>query len=144
MVSHNAFPGFGVTICGGNGEPLQEYDNARYRPSREESRSTVAAKYIISEAGQSFSIKLSLKPELEMRTEGIWVDISIDGTPIQGRFFRKSIFEERGRKLQSTVRGVEISRGEEAVLRPFIFTNLVTSKPPATYSADDLFPSFAD
>jgi len=136
MVAHNALPGFAVTICRNDGEAIQEHDNARYRPTIEESRSTVAATYIISEVGQDFSIKLSLKPEFEMRTEGIFIDISIDGMPIQGRFFRKSVFEEKGRNLESTVRGVEMGRGEEAVMRPFRFTNLITSKP--TYSIDRL------
>jgi len=82
----------------------------------------------MSEAGKNFLIKISLQPELEMRSEGIWLDIIIDGMPVRGRFFRKSIFEERDRSVECVVKGVEKGTGEEAVIRPFKFTNLVTSK----------------
>ena len=130
MVTHRNFPGFAVTICGSDGQPFQEFDNSSYRPSLEESQSSVAAKYIMSEAGKIFSIKISLQPELEMTGQGIYVDLLIDGKRVRGRFFRKSIFEERGKNVECVVKGVGEGIAEKAFIRPFKFTNLRTSNFP--------------
>lgn len=127
MVTLDRLPGIAVAICV-NDEPLTEYEDPTYRPTLENAQSFVVAKQVMSTAGDNFSIKMQLQPSFEMRTEGLWFDIRIDGSPVRGRLFRKSAFEERGRNLTSVVRGVEEGSGAESVIRLFEFADVLTSE----------------
>jgi len=127
MVTSNRLPGIAVAICV-NDQPLTEYEDPTYKPTLEDTQSIVVARQVMSTAGDNFSIKMHLQPSCEMRTEGLWFDIRIDGHPVRGRLFRKSTFEERGQNLASIVRGVEEGSGAEAVIRLFKFADVLASE----------------
>lgn len=127
MVASNRLPGITVAVCV-NDEPLTEYEDPTFRPTLEDTRSIVAARQIMSTAGDNFFIRMSLDPSFEMRTEGLWFDVRIDGSPVRGRLFWKSAFEERGRNLASVVRGVEEGSGAVSVIRLFKFADVLTSE----------------
>jgi hypothetical protein len=127
MVNLKKLPGISVAVCV-NDEPLTEYEDPTYRPNLEDTGSIVAARQVMSTAGDNFSIRMSLDASFEMRTDAIWCDIRVDGLPVRGRSFRKSAFEERGRNLTSVVRGVEEGSGTQSVIRLFKFADVLTSE----------------
>jgi hypothetical protein len=126
MVESKKLPGMSVAICV-NDEPLTEYEDPTFRPTLEDTHSIVAARQVMSTAGDNFSIKISLHPSFQMITDTVCCKIYIDGISIRGRLFRRSAFTERGRSLTSIIRGAEEASGGESIIRLFNFADVLTS-----------------